>query len=78
MMEIIRMTNDMAMELKKIKMEINTKVNLLMVRRMERAHLYFKINQFMMDNGKIIIKIKIVVTSFKSLMILVKKNAIKH
>ena len=78
MMEIIRMTNDMAMELKVIKMEINTKVNLLMVRRMERAHLYFKINQFMMDNGKIIIKIKIVVTSFKSLMILVKKNAIKH
>ena len=44
MMEIIRMTNDMAMELKVIKMEINTKVNLLMVRRMERAHLYFKIN----------------------------------
>ena len=41
MMENIRMTNDMAMELKVIKMEINTKVNLLMARRMEKANLYF-------------------------------------
>ena len=38
-MENGRMTNDMAMELKVKKMErLDTKVNMLMVREMERAH----------------------------------------